>query len=142
MRPKRASSKAMTFKGLLGSGRLALRPELPSRQTFFESLLPLWVGFLMPRASRLELYLAAPEELSYAVGVRVLDASLAQELVSLRDGCDLSLPHGLLQFFEGFGGDQLLATTFIYPAFEQLLETTLLVGGKPPLTLTPGVAQS
>jgi hypothetical protein len=30
----------------------------------------------MPRASRLELYLAAPEELSYAVGLRVLDASL------------------------------------------------------------------
>ena len=96
----------------------------------------------MPRASRLELYLPAPQELSYAVGMRVLDASLAQEPMSLPDRCYLSSFHGLLEFFEGFGRDQLLATAFVYPAFEQLLETTVPVGGKPPLALAPGVSQS
>ena len=124
------------------SDRLALRPELPYRQTFFESLLLLWVGFLMPRASRLELYLAAPEKLSYAVGVRVLYASLAQEPMSLPDRCYLSSFHGLLEFSKGFGRDQLLATAFVYSALEQLLETTVLVGGKPPLALAPGAARS
>ena len=115
------------------SDRLALGPELPYRQTFFESLLLFWVGLLMPRASRLEFYLAPPEKLSYAVGVGVLDASIAQEPMSLRDGGYLTPFHSLLEFFEGFGRDQLLlATTFIYPAFEQLLETTVPVGGKPP----------
>jgi hypothetical protein len=96
----------------------------------------------MPRASRLELYLAAPEELSYAVGVRVLYATFAQEPMSLSDGGYLSLLHGLLEFLEGFWRDQLLATAFVYSAFEQLLETPLSVGGKPPLALTSGVAQS
>jgi hypothetical protein len=33
----------------------------------------------MPRASRLELSLAAPEELTDTIGVRVLDAAFAQE---------------------------------------------------------------
>jgi hypothetical protein len=95
--------------------RLALRPELPYRQTFFESLLLFWVGFLMPRASRLELDLPAPEELTDTIGVRVLDAALAQEPMSLPDRCYLSVLHGLLEFFEGFLGDQLLATAFVYP---------------------------
>ena len=96
----------------------------------------------MPRASRLELYLAAPEKLPHTIGVGVLDASIAQEPMSLRDGGNLSPLHGLLEFFEGFGGDQLLATAFVYSAFEQLLETTVPVGGEPSLALAPGVAQS
>ena len=87
----------------------------------------------MPRSSRLELYLAAPEKLPHTVGVGVLDASLAQEPMSLPDRGYLSSFHGLLEFFEGFGGDQLLPTAFVYSAFEQLLETTLPVEGKPPL---------
>jgi hypothetical protein len=74
----------------------------------------------MPRASRLELYLAAPEKLSDTIGVRVLDATFAQEPMSLSDRCYLSLLHGLLEFFKGFGRDQLLATAFVYSAFEQL----------------------
>jgi hypothetical protein len=45
----------------------------------------LWVGFLVARASRLELYLPAPEELTDAVRMRVLDTSLAQEPMSLPD---------------------------------------------------------
>ena len=91
----------------------------------------------MPRASRLELYLAASEKLTYAVRVRILYATFAQEPMSLRDGCDLTPFDGLLEFFEGFGGNQLLATTFFYPAFEQFLESTLFVGGEPPLALAP-----
>ena len=74
--------------------------------------------------------------------MRVLDASLAQELMSLPDGGDLASFHGFLEFFKGFFCDQLLATTFVYPAFEQLLETPLPVAGKPPLALAPTVAQS
>jgi hypothetical protein len=88
----------------------------------------------MPRASRLELYLPAPEELSYAVGVRVLDASIAQEPMSLREReremvaiSPLFMASWSSSKVEGFGRDQLLATTLIYPAFEQLLETTLSV---------------
>ena len=84
----------------------------------------------------------ASEKLTYAVRVRVLYATFAQEPMSLRDGCDLTPFHGLLEFFEGFGGDQLLATAFFHPAFEQLLQTTLFVGGEPPLALAPRVAQS
>jgi hypothetical protein len=102
------------------SDRLALRPELPYGRSFFESLLFFWVGLLMPRASRLELHLAAPEELTDTIGVRVLDAPLPQELVCLRDGGYLTPFHGLLEFFEGFGRDQLLTATFVYSAFEQL----------------------
>jgi hypothetical protein len=63
----------------------------------------LWVGFLVPRASRLELHLAAPEELTDTIGVRVLNASLAQEPMSLRDGGYLTPFHGLFKLFEGFG---------------------------------------
>jgi hypothetical protein len=96
----------------------------------------------MPRPSCLELDLPPPEKLPYAVGMRVLDASLAQEPMSLRDRGYLTPFHGLLELLESFGRDQLLATAFIYPAFEQLLETTLSVAGKPPLTLAPRVAQS
>src|SRR5829696_1701304 len=84
----------------------------------------------MPRASRLELYLAASEKLTYAVRLRVLDATFAQEPMSLRDGCDLTPFHGLLEFFEGFGGNQLLATAFLHPAFEQLRRTTSGTGAK------------
>jgi hypothetical protein len=73
----------------------------------------------MLRASRLELYLAAPEELTDTIGVRVLDATLAQELVSLPDGGYLTSFHGLLEFFEGFGGNQLLTTAFVHSACEQ-----------------------
>jgi hypothetical protein len=124
------------------SDRLALRPELPYRRSFFESLLLFWVGLLMPRASRLELCLAAPEELTDTIGVRVLYAALAQEPMSLPDRGYLSLLHGLLEFFEGFGRDQLLATAFVYSALEQLLETTVPAAGKPPLALAPRVAQS
>ena len=96
----------------------------------------------MARSARFELYLATPEKLSYAVGVRVFDAAFAQEPMSLPDRCYLSSFHGLLEFFESFGADQLLATAFVYSAFEQLLESTLPVEGKPPLALAPGVAQS
>ena len=71
----------------------------------------------MPRASRLELHLPAPEELTDAVRMRVLDASLAQELVSLRDRGYLTPFHGLLELLEGFGRDQLLTTALVYPAF-------------------------
>ena len=84
----------------------------------------------------------APEKLSYALGVRVLDATLAQEPMSLRDGGYLSPLHGFLELLESFGCDQLLATAFFHPAFEQLFQTTVPVGGKPPLALTPRVAQS
>jgi hypothetical protein len=100
----------------------------------------LGVGFLVPRASRLELYLAPPEKLSDTVGVGILDASLAQELVSLPDRGYLTPFHGLLEFFKGFGRNQLLATAFVYSAFQQLLESTLPVACKPPLALTPTVA--
>ena len=97
----------------------------------------------MPRASRLELHLPAPEELTDAVRVRVLDASLAQEPISLPNRSYLAPFHGLLELFESFGRNQLLTTAFIHPAFEQLLETTLPVAGKPPLALlAPTVAQS
>jgi hypothetical protein len=142
MRPKRASSKARTLCSACRAlgGRLALRPALPYRRSFFESLLLLWVGFLVPRASRLELYLASSEELTDAVRMRVLDASLAQERVSLRDRGYLTPFHGLLEFFKGFGRNQLLATAFVYSAFQQLLESTLPVACKPPLALTPTVA--
>jgi hypothetical protein len=81
----------------------------------------LWVGFLVPRASRLELYLASSEELTDAVRVRVLDTSLAQEPMSLRDRGYLTPFHGLLELLESFGRNQLLATAFVHPAFEQLL---------------------
>ena len=96
----------------------------------------------MPRASRLELYLAAPEKLPHTIGVGVLDASIAQEPMSLRDGGYLTPFHGLLEFFEGFGRNQLLTTALFHPAFEQLLQTTLSVAGEPSLALAPGVAQS
>ena len=49
--------------------------------------------------------------------------------------------HGFFEFFKGFGRDQLLATAFVYPAFQQLLETTVPVACKPPLALAPTVAQ-
>src|SRR5215207_11312732 len=114
IRPKRASSKARTFSGFLSDSRWPSSLILSAK--FFESLLLLGVGLLMPRASCLELYLVAPEELSYAVGVRVLYAALAQEPMSLPDRCYLSSFHGLLEFFEGFGRDQLLATAFVYSA--------------------------
>jgi hypothetical protein len=79
---------------------------------------------------------------SYAVGVRVLYATLAQEPMSLPDRGYLTPFHGLLEFFKGFGRDQLLATAFVYCAFEQPLETTPPITGKPPLALAPRVAQS
>jgi hypothetical protein len=44
----------------------------------------------VPWASRLELYLPAPEKLPHAVRMRVLDASLAQEPVSLPNGSYLA----------------------------------------------------
>ena len=75
-----------------------------------------------------------------AVRMRVLDASLAQELVSLPDCGYLTPFPGLFKLLESFGRNQLLATAFVHPAFEQLLETTLPVGGKPPLALAPTVA--
>src|SRR5215203_2736588 len=109
---------------------------------FFESLLLLGRGFLVPGPARLELHLAPPQELAHTVGVGILDASLAQEPMSLRDRCYLSPFHSLLEIFEGFGRDQLLATTFVYPALEQLLETTPPVASEPPLALAPRVAQS
>ena len=121
---------------------LGNRSALPYRQSFFESLLLLWVGFLMARPSRLELHLPAPEKLPHAVGVRVLDASLAQEPMSLRDRGYLAPFHGFLEFFKGFFCDQLLATAFVHPAFQQFFQTTLLVACKPPLALAPTVAQS
>src|SRR5215213_2820062 len=140
MRPKRASSKARTFSGFLwGSGRLS---SLTLPANFFESLLLLGVGLFVARPARLELYLPAPQELSYAVGVGVLDATFAQEPMSLRDGGYLTPFHGLLEFFEGFGRDQLLTTAFFHPAFEQLFQTPLCVAGEPPLALAPRVAQS
>ena len=75
----------------------------------------------MPRPARLELYLPAPEKLTDAIRMRVLDASLAEELVSLPYCCYLSPFHGLLELLESFGGNQLLATAFVYSACEQLL---------------------
>lgn len=74
--------------------------------------------------------------------MRVLDATLAQELVSLPDRGYLTPFHSLLEFFESFGRNQLLTTAFVHSALEQLLETTLSVAGKPPLALAPTVAQS
>jgi hypothetical protein len=109
---------------------------------FFERLLLLGVGLLMPRTARLELDLASPEELTYAVGVSVLDAvSFSKELVGLADGCDLPPLHGLLQILERLGRDQLLTTALAHPALEELLDAALLVALEPPLALTPGVAQ-
>src|SRR5215218_5297955 len=106
------------------SQALGGREALPYRRSFFESLLLLWVSFLMPRPPRLELDLAPPEKLSHAVGVGVLDASsLAQELVSLRDRGDLAPFHGFFELLEGFGCDQLPAATFVYPAFQKLSQT-------------------
>src|SRR5919107_3905008 len=49
--------------------------------------------------------------------------------------------HRLLQFFEGFVGDELFGTTLIDPAHQKLPLTTPSVGGKPSLALTPTVAQ-
>ena len=72
----------------------------------------------MTRASRLEPDLAAPEKLPHTVGVRVLDASLAQEPMGLRDGSYLATLHGLFELLESFGPNQLLAAAFVYPAFQ------------------------
>src|SRR5215203_7366509 len=52
---------------------------------FFESLLLLGRGFLVPGPARLELHLAPPQELAHTVGVGILDTSLAQEPMSLPD---------------------------------------------------------
>ena len=72
----------------------------------------------------------------------VLDAmALSQELVGLPDRCDLPFLHGLLQLLEGFGRDQLLATTLTHPAPQKLLEPAVLVACEPPVALTPGVSQ-
>src|SRR5215210_7170031 len=60
----------------------------------------------------------------------------------LRDGGDLSHLHALLEVLQSLLSDQLLATTLMHPALEKLLDAALLVGGEPPLALTPGVAQS
>jgi len=95
-------------------------PYLPAR--FFESLLLLWVGFLMPRPSCLELYCAPPQKLTDTVGVGILDASLAQALVSLRDRGDLVPFHGLLELLERFGSDQL---------FLLAMSSTLLFSSSP-----------
>ena len=96
----------------------------------------------MPRTTRLELHLAAPQKLTHTIGVGVFDAvSFAQELVGLPDRGDLPLLHGLLQIFEGFVRDQLLAPTLAHPALQKLLQTTLPVGSEPPLALAPTVAQ-
>jgi hypothetical protein len=94
----------------------------------------------MARASRLELHLASPEKLPHAVGVRVLDAAFAQELVSLPDRGDLPLLHALFELFEGFGRDQLLAATLTHPAKQELSQAALPVFRKPSLALTPAVA--
>ncbi len=93
MSPKRASSKAITFSGFLPR-RASLWTVLAK---FFEGLLLLLVGPLMPRTTRLELDFASPEKLADTVGVSVLDAmALSQELVGLADGGDLPSLHGLL----------------------------------------------
>jgi hypothetical protein len=110
---------------LSGSGRLSF---LTLSANFFEGLLLLGIGFLMPRASSLELYLAAPEELTNTIGVRVLYAAFAQEPMSLRDGGYLSLLHGLLELLEGFGCDQLLTTAYFHPACRR--QTTSGTGAK------------
>jgi len=96
----------------------------------------------MPRPARLELDFPAPEKLTDTIGMRILDTSLLQKLIGLSNGGYLSLLHGLLELFKGFGRDQLLAATFVYPAFEQLFQTAPPVAGKPPLALAPTVAQS
>src|SRR5215208_506538 len=73
----------------------------------------------------------------------VLDAvTLSKELIGLRDGGDLPHLHGLLEVLQRLGRDQLLATTPMHPALQRLLDAALLIGGKPPLALTPGVTQS
>jgi hypothetical protein len=84
MRPKRASSKARTFSGLSGSGRAScLTTCLTLSAKFFESLLLVLVGFLMPRPARLELDLASSEKLTDTIGMRILDTSLLQKLIGL-----------------------------------------------------------
>lgn len=75
----------------------------------------------MPRPPRLELDLASSEKLTDTIGMRILDTSLLQELIGLSNGGYLSSFHSLLEFFEGFGRDQLLTATFVYSACEQLL---------------------
>src|SRR5918996_459884 len=73
----------------------------------------------------------------------VLDAmTLSKELVGLSDGGDLPRLHGLLEVLQSLGRDQLLATTLVHPALQKLLHAALLIGGEPPLALTPGVTQS
>jgi hypothetical protein len=121
---------------------LGERPALSYRRSFLKSFLVLEVLFLVPRPACLELHLPAPEKLAHSVGMRVLDAAFAQEPMSLPDRCYLSLLHGLLEFFEGFERDQLLAAAFVYPAFEQRLQTASPVAGEPPLALAPTVVQS
>src|ERR671920_1565629 len=68
--------------------------------------------------------------------------TLSKELVGLSDGGDLSQLHALLEVLQSLGRDQLLATTLVHPALQKLLDAAVLVGGEPPLALTPGVTQS
>jgi hypothetical protein len=140
--PKRASSKAITFSGFPFSGSGARLCARSRRRSFFEGLLLLGVGLLVAGTSRLELDLAASEELADAIGVGVLDAvALSKELVGLRDGGDLPTLHDLLQILEGLWRDQFLSATLMHPALEQFLKSSHPVAGEPPLALTPGVAQ-
>src|SRR4030095_16982711 len=68
--------------------------------------------------------------------------TLAQELIGLPYGGDLPQLHGLLEVLQSLRGRRLLATTLMYAALSTLLHAALLIGGEPPLALTPGVTQS
>src|SRR5918995_2084511 len=117
-------------------------PSRPLLRTFFEVLLLPLVGLLVPRAPRLGLRLAAPEEPSDALRMRVSYSPLHQKLVGLSDGGYLTPLHRLLQFFPRLLCDQLFGTTLIYPAHQKLPLATPLVSGEPPLALAPAVVQS
>lgn len=139
MSPKRASSKASTFSGF-PRWRSRFRRTVSAK--LFESLPPLGVGLLVAGTTRLELHLAAPQELADAVGTSVLDAmALSQEPVGLPDRRDPPFLHRLLRILEGLGRDQSSAAALAHPALQELLEPALPVAGEPPLALTPGVAQ-
>src|SRR5829696_153424 len=117
-------------------------PSRPLLRTFFEVLLLPLVGLLVPRAPRLGLRLAAPEEPSDALRMRVAYAPFHQKLMRLGGGGYLAPLHRLLQFFPRLLGEQLLGTTLIYPAHQKLPLATPLVNGEPSLALTPAIAQS
>src|SRR5215210_1198634 len=73
----------------------------------------------------------------------VLDAmTLSKELIGLPYGGDLPQLHGLLEVLQSLRRRQLLATALMHPAPQKLLDAVLLIGGEPPLALTPRVTQS